>query len=49
MAGVIYALTELFGLSGSGHLAVISKLFDLNLTQMHLLFKALTEFAVLLR
>ncbi len=48
MAGVIYALTELFGLSGSGHLAVISKLFDLNLTQMHLLFKALTEFAVMI-
>lgn len=48
MAGVIYALTELLGLSGSGHLAVVNQLFDLDLTNAHLLFKALTELAVML-
>ena len=48
MAGIIYALTEVFALSGTGHLAVVNKLFDLNLTESHLLFKAFTEFAVML-
>ena len=48
MAGVIYALTELLGLSGSGHLAVVNQLFDLDLTHSHLLFKALTELAVMI-
>ena len=47
-AGIIYALTEVMGLSGSGHLAVVNTLFDLNMTQSHLLFKALTEFSVML-
>ena len=47
-AGIIYALTEVFALSGTGHLAVINKLFDLHLTESHLLFKAFTEFAVML-
>ena len=47
-AGIIYALTEVMGLSGSGHLAVVNTLFDLNLTQAHLLFKAFTELAVML-
>ena len=47
-AGVIYALTELLGLSGSGHLAVVNTLFDLNLTGTNLLFKAVTELAVML-
>ena len=47
-AGIIYALTELLGLSGSGHLAVVNKLFDLHLTEQHLLFKAFTELAVML-
>lgn len=47
-AGIIYALTEVMGLSGSGHLAVVNTLFDLNLTESHLLFKAFTEFAVML-
>ncbi len=47
-AGIVYALTELFGLSGSGHLAVMNKLFDLRLTQSHLLFKALLELAVMI-
>ena len=47
-AGIIYALTELLGLSGSGHLAVVSQLFDLRLTELHLLFKALLEFSVML-
>ena len=46
--GIIYALTEVMGLSGSGHLAVVNTLFDLNLTESHLLFKAFTEFAVML-
>lgn len=48
MAGIIYALTEVFALSGTGHLAVVNKLFDLNLTEGHLLFNALTELAVML-
>ncbi len=48
MAGIIYALTEVFALSGTGHLAVVSTLFDLNLTQEHLLFKAFTELGTLL-
>ncbi len=47
-AGIIYALTELLGLSGSGHLAVMNSLFDLRLTGMNLIFKAFTEFAVML-
>ncbi len=47
-AGIIYALTELLGLSGSGHLAVVNKLFDLHLTEQHLLFKAFTELAAML-
>ncbi|MCR5136910.1 MAG: undecaprenyl-diphosphate phosphatase [Oscillospiraceae bacterium] len=47
-AGIIYALTELLGLSGSGHLAVVNTLFDLHMTELHLLFKAFTELAVLL-
>ena len=47
-AGIIYALTEVFALSGTGHLAVVNKLFDLHLTESHLLFKAFTEFAVML-
>ncbi|MCR5091020.1 MAG: undecaprenyl-diphosphate phosphatase [Oscillospiraceae bacterium] len=47
-AGIIYALTELLGLSGSGHLAVMNSLFDLRMTEMNLIFKAFTEFAVFL-
>ena len=47
-AGIIYALTELLGLSGSGHLAVVSKLFDLRITELHQLFRALLEFSVML-
>ena len=47
MAGIIYALTEVFALSGSGHLAVINTLFDLHLTEEHLLLKAFTELAVM--
>lgn len=47
-AGIIYALTEMLALSGSGHLAVVNKLFDLHLTQMHLMFKAICEFAAML-
>ena len=38
VAGIIYALTELLALSGSGHLAVVNTLFDLHLTELHLLF-----------
>ena len=30
MAGIIYALTEVFALSGTGHLAVVNKLFGLT-------------------
>lgn len=48
VAGVIYALTEILGLSGSGHLAVVNTLFDLHLTEIHLLFKAFTELAVMI-
>ena len=48
VAGIIYALTELLGLSGSGHLAVVNTLFDLRLTEFHLLFKAFTELAVMI-
>lgn len=48
VAGIIYALTELLALSGSGHLAVVNTLFDLHLTEMHLLFKAFTELAVMI-
>ena len=48
MAGFIYALTEVFALSGSGHLAVVNALFDLNLTQSHLLLKAFTELGAML-
>lgn len=48
VAGIIYALTELLGLSGSGHLAVVNTLFDLELTTLHLLFKAFTELAVMI-
>ena len=47
-AGIIYALTELLGLSGSGHLAVVNVLFDMHLTELHILFKAFTELAVML-
>ncbi len=46
-AGIIYALTEMLALSGSGHLAVVNKLFDLHLTQMHLMLKAICEFAAM--
>ncbi len=46
-AGIIYALTEIFALSGSGHLAMVNKLFDLRLTGVNLLFKAIVEFAVM--
>lgn len=48
MAGIIYALTEVFGLSGSGHLAVVNTLFDLHLTESHLLLKAFAELAVMI-
>ena len=48
VAGIIYALTELLALSGSGHLAVVNTLFDLHLTELHLLFKAFTELAVMI-
>ena len=47
VAGIIYALTEMLDLSGSGQLAVVNTLFDLRLTEFHLLFKALTELAVM--
>ena len=47
-AGIIYALTEIFGLSGSGHLAVVNTLFDLQLSELHLLFKAFLELAVMI-
>ncbi|MCR5090319.1 MAG: undecaprenyl-diphosphate phosphatase [Oscillospiraceae bacterium] len=47
-AGIIYALTELLGLSGSGHLAIMNSLFDLRMTEMNLVYKAFTEFAVFL-
>ena len=47
-AGIIYALTEMLALSGSGHLAMVNKLFDLRLTQMHLMLKAICEFAALI-
>ena len=47
-AGIIYALTEVFALSGSGHLAMVNKLFDLRLTGINLLFKAIVEFAVMI-
>lgn len=47
-AGIIYALTEMLALSGSGHLAVVNKLFDLHLTQMHLMLKAICEFAAMI-
>lgn len=48
MAGIIYALTEVFALSGAGHLAVVNTLFDMHLTESHLLFKAFTELAVMI-
>ncbi|MBQ9663197.1 MAG: undecaprenyl-diphosphate phosphatase [Oscillospiraceae bacterium] len=48
VAGIIYALTEMLGLSGSGHLAVVNTLFDMHLTEIHLLFKAFTELAVMI-
>ena len=48
VAGIIYALTEILALSGSGHLAVVNTLFDLHLTEVHLLFKAFTELAVMI-
>ena len=48
IAGVIYALTEMLGLSGTGHLAVVNTLFDLRLTEFHLLFKAFTELAAMI-
>ena len=48
VAGIIYALTELLALSGTGHLAVVNTLFDLHLTELHLLFKAFTELAVMI-
>ena len=47
-AGIIYALTEMLALSGSGHLAVVNTLFDLHLTQLHLMLKAICEFAAML-
>ena len=47
-AGIIYALTEMLALSGSGHLAMVNKLFDMHLTQMHLMLKAICEFAVMI-
>ena len=47
-AGLIYALTELLGLSGSGHLAVMNALFDLRLTGLNLIFKAFLELAIML-
>ena len=47
-AGIIYALTEMLGLSGSGHLAVVNTLFDLHLTEMHLMFKSFTELAIMI-
>ena len=47
-AGIIYALTEMLALSGSGHLAVVNTLFDLHLTQLHLMFKAICEFAAMI-
>ena len=47
-AGIIYALTEVSALSGSGHLAMVNKLFDLRLTGINLLFKAIVEFAVMI-
>ena len=37
VAGIIYALTEMLGLSGTGHLAVVNTLFDLHMTEIHLL------------
>ena len=48
VAGIIYALTEMLALSGSGHLAVVNTLFDLHLTEVHLMFKAFTELAVMI-
>ena len=47
-AGIIYALTEVLALSGSGHLAVLNAFFDLRLTSMNLLFKAAVELAVMI-
>ncbi len=47
-AGIIYALTELFGLSGSGHLAVVNTLFDMHIVEENLMFKAVTELAVMI-
>ena len=47
-AGIIYALTEMLALSGSGHLAMVNTLFDLHLTQMHLMLKAICEFAAMI-
>lgn len=48
IAGSIFALTDWLALSGTGHLAIISVLFDLQLQQQHLLLKALIELAVVL-
>ena len=48
VAGIIYALTEMLGLSGTGHLAVVNTLFDLHMTELHLLFKAFTELAAMI-
>ncbi|MBR0162825.1 MAG: undecaprenyl-diphosphate phosphatase [Oscillospiraceae bacterium] len=47
-AGIIYALTEVLALSGSGHLSVLNAFFDLRLTSMNLLFKAAVELAVMI-
>ncbi len=47
-AGIIYALTEIFGLSGSGHLALVSMLFDLHITDLNLLFKAFLELGIMI-
>ena len=47
-AGSIFALTDCLALSGTGHLAIISALFDFQLQQYHLLLKAMIELAIVL-
>ena len=48
IAGIVFAFTEFLALSGTGHLAIISDLFDLQLQQHHLLVKAFIELSIAL-
>ena len=44
--GIVYGLTELFPVSGSGHLSILSHLFKISISD-HYLFYALMQFAVI--